>query len=630
MVQKFFIIDFDSTFITGESLDILAKISLKNLPAGRQALQKIEKITKDGMTGNIGFRESLEKRLALMSFGQDEIQKTLKILKKLITPSILRNKKFFKANSENIYIISGGFEELILPIVEPFGISPSHILANKFIFDEEGKVTGFDETRPTSRAQGKAFAIASLALDGEVLIIGDGFTDLEVKRLGFASKFIAFTENVRRESIVKEADLVVHDFDELLFLNKAPSSVSYPKSRMKVLLLENIESTAFENFKREGYQIKALKGALDEKELITEIKNTTILGIRSKTKITKNVLKNARLLKCIGTFSIGTDQVDLDAALDFGIPVFNAPYQNTRSVVELAIGEMIVLMRGVFDKSNKAHQKIWDKSAKNSNEIRGKTLGIIGYGNIGTQLSVIAESLGMQVIFYDKVEKLALGNAVMSSSMDEVLRKSDVISIHVSGDKELNTNLISDREFSKMKDGVVFLNLARGFIVDIKALVRALKSGKLRGAGVDVFPEEPKSKEEPFVSELSGLPNVILTPHIGGSTEEAQRNIAQFVSEKLIDFMNSGDTSLSVNFPNIALPKQGNAHRLLHVHRNVPGVLSQVNKVFSDNDINILGQYLKTNDNVGYLITDVNRKYDEKVLEELKEVKSTINFRVLY
>ncbi len=671
MAQKFYIIDFDSTFITSESLDILAKISLKNSP---EKIAQIEQITRDGMVGNIGFRESLQKRLALMSFGEAEIGKTLKILKKLITPSILRNKKFFKANPESIYIISGGFEELILPIVAPFGIKPAHVLANKFIFNKEGKVIGFDTQRPTSKAQGKAFAVASLALQDEVLIVGDGFTDLEVKKLNQGSarsyrtgqkdvipsehrerrnpdsikiatllpagrqvarndtfyKFIAFTENVRRESIIKEADLVVNDFDELLFLNKAPSSVSYPKSRMKVLLLENIESTAVENFKKEGYQVKALKSALGEEDLIVEIKNTMILGIRSKSKVSKNVLKNARLLKAIGTFSIGTDQVDLGSALDFGIPIFNAPYQNTRSVVELAIGEMIVLMRGVFDKSNKAHAKIWDKSAKNSNEIRGKTLGIIGYGNIGSQLSVLAESLGMQVLFYDKVEKLALGNAVKAVSMDEVLKKSDVISVHVSGDRELNTNLIGDKEFSKMKEGVVFLNLARGFIVDIKALVRALKSGKIRGAGVDVFPEEPKSKDEPFISELSGLPNVILTPHIGGSTEEAQRNIAQFVSGKLIDFMNTGDTDLSVNFPNITLPKQGNAHRLLHIHSNVPGVMSQINKVFSDHDINILGQYLKTNDKVGYLITDVNRKYDEKVLEELKEVKSTINFRVLY
>jgi D-3-phosphoglycerate dehydrogenase len=623
---KFFIIDFDSTFITLEGLDVLASISLKKTP---EKIALIEQITRDGMVGKIGFRESLELRIKELGASVKDLEQSVKVLKRNISPSILRNKKFFKQNRDQIYIISGGFEEMILSIVGDFGILPDHVLANKFLI-KNGEINGFDKTRPTSEAQGKARAVRELGLKGEVIVVGDGFTDLEIKRLGAASKFAAYTENVSRESIIKDADVVVRDFDELLFLEKISSEVSYPKSRMKVLLLENIEKAAEDNFKKEGYQVETLKTALDEKELIERIKNISILGIRSKTKISQNVLNNARKLKTIGTFSIGTDQVDLGAALQSGVSVFNAPYQNTRSVVELAIGEIIALSRGIFDKSVKAHKGIWDKSAKGSNEIRGKVLGIIGYGSIGSQLSVLAESLGMEVLFYDKIEKLALGNARKAVSMEEVFKKSDIISVHVSGDSKTNTNLITEKHFNLMKDGVIFLNLARGFVVDVEALVRSIKSGKIRGAGVDVFPNEPKGKDDPLVTELAGLPNVILTPHIAGSTEEAQRNIAQFVSGKLIDFMNSGNTYLSVNFPNINLAEQGKAHRLLHLHKNEPGILSEVNKVLAKSGANILEQYLKTNEEVGYVITDIDKKYKLGVIEELKKIKGTISLRVLY
>lgn len=625
MDNKYFIIDFDSTFITVEGLDELAKVSLNNDP-GKIAL--IEQITRDGMTGKIGFRESLEKRLKLMSFGKSEIEKTAKLLKRKISPSILRNKKFFKQNADKIYLISGGFEELILPAISDFGIPKSHILANKFIYKGK-KVIGFDKKRPTSQAQGKARAVKELNLDGKVIVVGDGYTDLEIKRLGAAQKFIAYTENVTRESIIGEADSVARDFDELLFLEKIPSNLSYPKSRMKALLLENIEKSAVEILEKERYQVELLKTALDEAELIQKVKDISILGIRSKTKVTQKVLENAKKLKVIGTFSIGTDQMDLKALTSSGVAAFNAPFQNTRSVVELAIGDMIMLMRGAVEKSNKLHRGIWDKSADGSNEIRGKTLGIIGYGNIGSQLSVLAENLGMDVVFYDQVEKLALGNAKRANNLRDLLKTADVISVHVSGDRS-NTNIITEKEFELMKDGVVFLNLSRGFVVDIKALVKYLKNGKIRGAGLDVFPKEPKGKDDPFESELQGLPNVIITPHIAGSTEEAQKNIAQFISNKIIDFMNTGNTYLSVNMPNIQLPEQGSAHRLLHLHKNVPGILAAINNVLAESGINILGQYLKTNEEIGYVITDVNRKYDAKVLKELKKIPDTISFRVLY
>ena len=298
-------------------------------------------------------------------------------------------------------------------------------------------------------------------------------------------------------------------------------------------------------------------------------------------------------------------------------------------MVELAIGEMIMLMRGVPQSVMEMHKGKWNKSATGSFEVRGKKLGIIGYGNIGAQLSVVAEALGMKVYFYDIVDRLALGNATMCSSMEELLKVSDVISLHVDGRAE-NTNIIGKEQFDLMKDGVVFMNLARGQVVDIAALVQNLKSGKILGAGIDVYPEEPKNNQEEFVSELRQIPNVILTPHVGGSTVEAQENIALFVPTKMMDYINAGNTFSSVNFPELQLPKLQNAHRLMHIHKNVPGILAKINQIFAKNEVNIVGQYLKTNEKIGYVITDINQKYNEKVIEELKNIEDTIRFRILY
>lgn len=629
MAEQYFIIDFDSTIIQTEGLEELAEISLKGNSNKEEILKKIKETTTAGMEGRLTFRESLKKRLKLLRANKSHIEALNKILKKKISLSILRNKQFLKTYKDQIYILSGGFKEFVWPVVKDFGISPSHIFANTFKFNKKGEIAGFDYKNPLSKNDGKVFAVKKLKLKGEIIAIGDSFTDLQIKRMGAAKRFIAFTENVEREIVVKNADQVVRSFDEFLFVNKLPMSISYPKSKMKALLLENIEASAKEALEKEGYQVELLKKALDEREIAEKIKDVSILGIRSKTKITKRVLKNANKLKAVGAFCIGTDQMDLSALTQAGVAVFNAPFQNTRSVVELATGEMIMLARGIFDKSNKLHQGVWDKSAEGSHEVRGKTLGIIGYGNIGSQLSVLAENLGMNVVFYDIVEKLPLGNAKSARNMSELLKNSDVISVHVSGDKT-NTNLIGDKEFALMKEGVIFLNLSRGFVVDINALVKFIKTGKIRGAAIDVFPNEPKSRNEPFKSLLQGLPNVILTPHIAGSTEEAQRNIARFTTEKMIDFINTGNTNLSVNLPNIQLPKQKNSHRLLHLHKNIPGMLAQINTVLANQGININGQYLKTNDNIGYVITDVNKKYNQDVLQQLKKIPETIRFRVLY
>ena len=623
MPEQYFIIDFDSTFIQTEGLEELAEVVLKDNPKKEEILEEIKKITNLGMEGKIGFRESLKKRLALLKANRTHLEKVKKVLKKKISPSILRNKKFLKKNKNRIYIVTGGFAEWVLPIAEKFGIQKNHILANTFIFNKKGEVSGFDPKNALSEDNGKVKAVKKLKLKGEILVIGDGITDYQIKQMGAASRFIAFTENVKREQVLKRADQIVSSFDEFLYLHKLQGSLSYPKSKIKALLLENIEDSAKQALEKEGYQVELLKTALDEEELAEKIKDISVLGIRSKTEITGKVLANAHMLKVVGAFCIGTNQMDLPALTEKGIAAFNAPFQNTRSVVELAIGEMIILIRGVFDKSNKAHQGMWEKSAKNSNEVRGKTLGIIGYGNIGSQLSILAESLGINVIYYDALERLPLGNAKKVKNLTELLKISDIISVHVSGEKS-NTNLIGEKEFSLMRDGVIFINLSRGFIVDNTAL------GKVRGTGLDVFPSEPKSKDEPFKSQLQNLPNVILTPHIAGSTEEAQREIARYVSGKITDFINSGNTYLCVNLPQLQLPQQNDSHRLLHLHKNVPGVLAQINKIFADYKININGQYLKTSDNIGYVITDVNKKYNQDVITQLKKIPETIRFRVLY
>ncbi len=629
MEHKFFIIDFDSTFVTLEALDTLATIALEDNPQKEQILQQIKGITMLGMEGKMSFTQTLEERLSLFSLHKDHIDILTKQLKKNITPSINRNKAFFKKYGRQVFIISGGFTEYITPIVAALGIPSENVLANNFLYDKKGVVTGFNSSNPLSQKKGKVKAVKSLKLDGEVYVIGDGYTDYEIKKHGAADFFYCFTENVRRDSVANLADREAASFDEVLFEVNLERAQSYPKSKMKVLLLENVHETAVAAFKKEGYKVKTIAKALSEKELIEEIKDVSILGIRSKTEVTQKVLQNAPRLMAIGAFCIGTNQIDLDTAAKQGVVVFNAPYSNTRSVVELVIGEIIMLIRDIVDKNSKLHTGVWDKSAAGSHEIRGKTLGIIGYGNIGSQLSVVAENLGMNVIFYDLETKLALGNAVQVKKLSTLLAKADIVTLHIDG-RPQNKNFIGEKEFSQMRDGVIFLNNARGSVVDIDALAKAIQDRKIAGAAVDVFPKEPHGKDEKFTSPLQNLPNVILTPHIGGSTQEAQYNIGQFVSEKLMSFIDSGNSVFGVNFPEISLPAFQNAHRLLHIHENTPGVLAEINNIFAKHKINILGQYLKTIDTIGYVVTDVNKSHKENVIEELQSVHGTIRVRVLY
>jgi D-3-phosphoglycerate dehydrogenase len=405
---------------------------------------------------------------------------------------------------------------------------------------------------------------------------------------------------------------------------------SYPKEKINILLLENISDTAVKFFKDNGYtSVKKITGALSEEDLIREVKDVHLLGIRSKTQITPRVLDAAKKLQAIGCFCIGVNQVDLKYAKQQGVAVFNAPYSNTRSVAELVIGLSILLIRRIIDKNKAAHEGVWLKDAKGSYELRGKTLGIIGYGNIGTQVSVLAEALGMHVIFYDTVTKLPLGNAVAKKSLKDLVSQADVITLHVP-ETDATKNLINKNLIKHFKKGSILINYARGEVVDLDALAKALQEGALSGAAVDVYPWEPEKNGDKFTTPLQGLPNVILTPHIGGSTEEAQENIGEDVSNKLFQYLEMGVSIGSHTVPPLSLPLHEDAHRVLHVHRNKPGVLSAINTTLANNKINILGQYLKTNDEIGYVVLDLDRKISNTAVQLLKEVKDTIKVRLLY
>ncbi len=408
------------------------------------------------------------------------------------------------------------------------------------------------------------------------------------------------------------------------------TATSYPKEKIKILLLEGVSQSAIDEFHHAGYtQIEALPKALDEAELIKKIKDVHLLGIRSKTQVTDKVVEAAQKLWGIGAFCIGTNQINLQAATRAGVAVFNSPYSNTRSVAELVIAEAIMLIRRIPEKNAAAHQGDWLKEAKGSYELRGKTLGIIGYGHIGSQVSIMAEALGLKVLYYDVEPKLGLGNATGVRALADLLKKADIVTLHVPGGSGTK-NLMNAQRIKQMKPGSILINLSRGDVVDLAALREALQSGHVAGAGVDVFPIEPEGKGQRFESPLQGLPNVILTPHIGGSTEEAQVNIGSDVAGKLINLMDSGATVGSLSVPPLSLPVQAGTNRLLHIHHNKPGVLSEINSIMGDMNVNIVGQYLKTNEDIGYVVLDIAKAPSENILKALQAVKHTIRARVLF
>ncbi|GAA5647970.1 MULTISPECIES: phosphoglycerate dehydrogenase [Vibrio] len=408
------------------------------------------------------------------------------------------------------------------------------------------------------------------------------------------------------------------------------AKVSLDKEKIKILLLEGVHPSAVEVLQAAGYtNIEYHKGSLPEDELLEAVKDVHFIGLRSRTNITQQVIDSAEKLVAIGCFCIGTNQVDLNAAAKRGIPVFNAPFSNTRSVAELVLGQVLLLLRGIPEKNALAHRGIWKKSADHSFEARGKRLGIIGYGHIGTQLGIIAENLGMRVYYYDIENKLSLGNATQIHTMSELLNKCDVISLHVPETPETK-DMMGEAEFARMKPGAIFINAARGTVVDIPALCHALESGHLAGAAIDVFPVEPKTNADPFESPLQKFDNVILTPHVGGSTQEAQENIGVEVAGKLAKYSDNGSTLSSVNFPEVSLPEHRGTSRLLHIHTNRPGILTQINTIFAQDGINIAGQYLQTSADIGYVVIDVETERSEEALAKLKGIEGTIRARILH
>ena len=623
------IFDFDSTLVRIETLEALADIALDGRADAASIQAEVAALTDRAMSGDLDFGQALRARLALLPLRREHVEMLADRILDEGTPSVRRNLKFFNDHADQIVILSGGFREIIAPIAQRLGVSPDRVLCNDLTYDANGRVTGVDDANPLSQGNGKPEVIRGLGLAGPIVMVGDGWNDAEVKLKGAADRFYAFTEIARRERVVDVADAEARSIDELLHAEGLAGRWSYPRSRIRMLLLENIHPAAVERLEEAGYSVETLKGALDEDDLIERIKGVHVLGIRSKTNVTERVLEAADRLMVVAAFCIGTNQIDLDAAAARGVAVFNAPYSNTRSVVELAIGLTVTLMRDVADKSAAMHQGRWNKSAEGSRELRGKTLGIVGYGAIGSQLSVLAEALGMRVIFHDLSERLALGNARRMRSLDALLAEADVVSLHVDGRKE-NTNLIGAAQFQAMRPGTLFLNLSRGHVVDIGALAQAIGSGRVGGAALDVFPEEPRTNADPFDSPLRGLKNVILTPHIGGSTEEAQEAIAEFAAERLLGYLNRGDTTFCVNLPNVQLAEVSGGHRILHIHKNQPGVMAELNRELSAAGLNILGQHLKTDERTGYVITDVDRDYDPAALRVLKSVAGTLRFRLLH
>lgn len=626
MQEMYFVFDFDNTFIKGESLEIVAEVALRKHPDREKILEVMGRLVDESMDGRLSFSESLRQRFSFLELHRDHLSRSIEILKTRVTASFWVHKNFFRQYREAIYVVSGGFRELILPITSIFGIPDDHVFANEFMFDFHGKIIGIHEKNPLSQDRGKAKVVKNLSLHGTGIVLGDGMTDFEILKENPRCRFFAFTEHVARGEVVKRAERAVSSLDQL-FSHLGLASAQSSAAMNRVLLLENIHPLAVQQLRARGCLVETLSGALDEDELIRKLNGVQFLGIRSKTQVTHRVLENAEHLLGIGAFCIGTDQIDLNAATRRGIAAFNAPFSNTRSVVELALASIVMLYRRIFEKSTKLHQGVWDKSADGACEVRGKTLGIVGYGNIGSQLSVLAENMGMRVLYYDIVEKLPLGNAVSCPDLRTLIEESDVITLHVDG-RAGNYNLIDEACFKLMKDGCLFLNLSRGFVVDLEALAANLKTGKLGGAALDVFPNEPKSKDETFVSNLQNMSNVILTPHIGGSTIEAQRNIGEFVATRLLEYFEKGISMGSVNFPQLQISERKGVKRILHIHENVPGILAQINGILGGHGINIEAQYLGTNEQIGYVVTDVD-KFQEDCEEEIRKIPHTIRLRVI-
>jgi len=641
MIQNI-IFDFDSSFLSRESIEILVETGLEKMTdADRRACQaELGEVFSLTEAGKISRGQKIVQQLKIARIHPPEIQIAANRLQSYLLPGVVETLNCLLAEKKNIILFSRGIDQMLLPLVDQIGIPRENLFANQVIYQPDQAV-GVDETNPLFLLNGKVFLAESLKnqqrLTGLTAVVGNCGADLSIQKSGIADYFIYFPNLNIDPAVRKDADFTIENFTQLRSLicvepqrkiqsGQIQSGNPEPPVEYKIVLLENIHPIARERFANARYAVEHVKSAATRENLLELSGNCDVLGIRSKTRVTGENLPKMPHLLSIGCFCIGTDQVDLKTAASLGIPVFNAPYANTRSVAELVMGCVVMLMRGVFEKSVAAHAGQWLKQTTFAREIRGKTIGIIGYGHIGSQVSILLENLGMQVIFFDIMDKLPLGNARRMASLAALLQASDVVTLHVP-DTPLTRGMLGAAELNLMKPGSVLINTSRGKVVDLAALKIVLESDRLLGAAIDVFPEEPASAGDPFSSVLQNLPNVILTPHIGGSTIEAQENIALEVSSKLENFLKTGATPGAVNFPEVELAPTPNSRRILYTYRNIPGILEKIHGIFAQRRIRVQAQILQTRDTLGYMIIDIERDHTEHVPDLLNRLTETIKVR---
>lgn len=598
MQQPWFIIDFDSTFTQVEAMEELAAISLKNDPEKDAIIEQIKHLTDLAMDGKMPFNKSLKARIALLSAKKYHINMLVNKLRKKVSPSFARNKDFFKKYQGRVLIVSGGFKEFIAPVVKSFNIDENCVYANTFIYDKNNNIIGADEDNYLAQDGGKVKLLKQLKLKGKVIAIGDGYTDYEMRESGMAEQFFAFTENIARERVITKADYIAPSLDEILYKMKLPMALSFPKSRITAVLLgkETFASESF--FKLEGYKVIKRENLTTKTE--SDLKEASIIVSSLKQEI-ENLNTFTKLIS-LAVWGSNNYQFNTNIAQQMAVPIFNSPFANTRSVVELGLGFMFQLSR------------------LTNTELRGKKIGIIGYGNAGSLMGVLSQNLGMDVLFFDEKDRVPLGNAVACKSLPDLLKKANYVVVLNS--KNENT-ILTEKELKQMQPTCCLINLSYDNSIDFITAQKMVQNKKIFGLAVDFKNEENFNKIKPSNQ-------MVATLNQRNNTIETQQNIAQFTSQKIIQYINTGNIGSSLNFPDIQLPALVGSHRFIHIHQNKPGVLAKINAVLAKNKINIMGQYLKTNDTLGYVITDVAKKYDNEVINDLKQIDATLKFRVIY
>jgi D-3-phosphoglycerate dehydrogenase len=602
--EQYFVIDFDSTFTQVEAMEELAAISLKNDPDKELIIEKIKQLTDLAMEGKMPFPKSLKARIALLSAKKYHLQMLVNKLRKKVSVSFARNKEFFKEYQGRVIIVSGGFKEFIEPVVKPYFIDADCVYANTFVYDKKNNIIGADDENFLAQEQGKVKLLKHLKLKGNVCVIGDGYTDYELFESGMANSFFAFTENVSRPSVISKAKNIASSLDEILFQEKLPMAISFPKSKIKALLWGEDCFATESMLKKEAYQIKKMPAKADFDSVTNEAQQSQIIVFHPNVDYKKLLLLNETKCLLMGVWG-ELDNKDFGHQLaKKGIALFGSSYAHTRSVLELGLMKILHLFR------------------LQEEELPGKTIGIVGYGHGGSLLSVMALHLGMEVLYYDIDERPPLGNAKRMKFLPDLLKKSDLV--FLAAGKRFNKQLlIGSKELKLMKTNALLINMGYDYAVDLVAVKEALVSKKLGGFGIDCLSEETYKKTQKFPQTISSFNKRL-------ATNQTRNNIAEIVSERAIDFMNTGSSQSCDNFPRLNLPPLNNGHRFIHIHKNVPGVLAQINGVLAKKKINISGQYLKTNDAIGYVITDVDKQYEKDVISELKEIPATLKFRVLY